>query len=243
MDTMETPLEQSPETRNGARVADEPRCPLCERLINPRWLRKNPAKIRLNEVVVCGPCRNGFANRRQLAYIIDWIIIQILTVAALSLVESMVGGVLAGSPGSSWRLQYLADIGMILAVRALLFCKDGFAGQSPGKALFGLQVIDWDTREPIGFGRSLKRNLPLLIPYVPLVLAFTLLKGWRWGDRWARTRVIWKKHAFKLPFDPWGIRCPICGYDLTGNVSGVCPECGTPIRSRKPPVAIGQARC
>ena len=22
-------------------------------------------------------------------------------------------------------------------------------------------------------------------------------------------------------------RCPHCGYDLTGNVSGVCPECGT----------------
>lgn len=23
--------------------------------------------------------------------------------------------------------------------------------------------------------------------------------------------------------------CSACGYDLTGNVSGVCPECGTPI--------------
>jgi hypothetical protein len=21
-------------------------------------------------------------------------------------------------------------------------------------------------------------------------------------------------------------QCPHCGYDLTGNVSGVCPECG-----------------
>jgi hypothetical protein len=24
--------------------------------------------------------------------------------------------------------------------------------------------------------------------------------------------------------------CRTCGYDLTGNVSGVCPECGTTIR-------------
>jgi hypothetical protein len=24
-----------------------------------------------------------------------------------------------------------------------------------------------------------------------------------------------------------GGRCPRCGYDLTGNISGVCPECGT----------------
>ena len=23
--------------------------------------------------------------------------------------------------------------------------------------------------------------------------------------------------------------CPRCGYDLTGNISGICPECGTPI--------------
>ena len=24
--------------------------------------------------------------------------------------------------------------------------------------------------------------------------------------------------------------CRVCGYNLTGNTSGVCPECGTPIR-------------
>jgi hypothetical protein len=24
--------------------------------------------------------------------------------------------------------------------------------------------------------------------------------------------------------------CVKCGYDLTGNVSGICPECGTPCR-------------
>jgi hypothetical protein len=25
-------------------------------------------------------------------------------------------------------------------------------------------------------------------------------------------------------------QCQNCGYDLTGNVSGVCPECGTPLK-------------
>jgi hypothetical protein len=24
-------------------------------------------------------------------------------------------------------------------------------------------------------------------------------------------------------------QCTSCGYDLTGNTSGVCPECGTPV--------------
>jgi hypothetical protein len=26
--------------------------------------------------------------------------------------------------------------------------------------------------------------------------------------------------------------CPVCGYDLTGNVSGTCPECGTPVTAK-----------
>lgn len=26
------------------------------------------------------------------------------------------------------------------------------------------------------------------------------------------------------------IECPHCDYNLTGNISGICPECGTPIR-------------
>jgi len=27
-------------------------------------------------------------------------------------------------------------------------------------------------------------------------------------------------------------RCGMCRYDLTGNTSGVCPECGTPVRGK-----------
>ncbi|GMU20560.1 MAG: hypothetical protein AMXMBFR13_06570 [Phycisphaerae bacterium] len=33
-----------------------------------------------------------------------------------------------------------------------------------------------------------------------------------------------------------GSLCWTCGYDLTGNLSGVCPECGTPITQRAPAV-------
>ncbi len=31
--------------------------------------------------------------------------------------------------------------------------------------------------------------------------------------------------------------CPHCGYDLTGNESGICPECGSPVEREK----VGQA--
>ncbi len=34
---------------------------------------------------------------------------------------------------------------------------------------------------------------------------------------------------FRFSDDP---RCHVCTYNLTGNLSGICPECGTPIRSR-----------
>jgi hypothetical protein len=36
-------------------------------------------------------------------------------------------------------------------------------------------------------------------------------------------------------------RCNTCGYDLTGNVSGVCPECGAPRQAwpDAPPAAPG----
>jgi hypothetical protein len=30
-------------------------------------------------------------------------------------------------------------------------------------------------------------------------------------------------------------RCSCCGYDLTGNVSGRCPECGSAVGSQAPP--------
>lgn len=35
--------------------------------------------------------------------------------------------------------------------------------------------------------------------------------------------------------DGWPPRCRRCGYDLRGNVSGACPECGAPIHGLDPP--------
>lgn len=35
----------------------------------------------------------------------------------------------------------------------------------------------------------------------------------------------WRMRIQRRP--PRGPGCKRCGYDLTGNVSGVCPECGT----------------
>jgi len=62
--------------------------------------------------------------------------------------------------------------------------------------------------------RGAWRNFALIIPYWPLVLTAAVLPAvalLRIRRARARGRVG---------------RCTACGYDLTGNVSGVCPECG-----------------
>jgi uncharacterized RDD family membrane protein YckC len=79
---------------------------------------------------------------------------------------------------------------------------DGFRGHSPGKAILGLQVIDERDGRPAGFWDSMQRNLILLVPFMPLIIAVLLFQGdgHRLGDGWARTKVIWKDYRHTLPF-------------------------------------------
>ena len=65
----------------------------------------------------------------------------------------------------------------------------------------------WRTTLPF-----LQVGVPLWIPLVALAVPTALV--WRRWFRRARPG-----------------HCPRCGYNLTGNVSGVCPECGTPWRN------------
>ncbi|UCG16338.1 MAG: hypothetical protein JSV19_13690 [Phycisphaerales bacterium] len=74
---------------------------------------------------------------------------------------------------------------------------------------------DWVTRQPDRVLVSVKALLavtPALGGCVCCLVMWWLIRGWK---RWHRT----------------GHRCR-CGYDLTGNVSGICPECGTPIERK-----------
>lgn len=48
----------------------------------------------------------------------------------------------------------------------------------------------------------------------------------RYARRWLDLRMLYRQG-----------KCPVCGYDLQGNVSGVCPECGTPIRESDHPLS------
>jgi hypothetical protein len=56
-----------------------------------------------------------------------------------------------------------------------------------------------------------------LIPHWSIALMFVVLPA-AWLLQWAKARRL-----------PKAGQCRTCRYDLTGNISGVCPECGTPI--------------
>lgn len=70
-----------------------------------------------------------------------------------------------------------------------------------------------------GFGWSMYwnrigRNWSLFVPLWPIVLAASVPTVYLW---WLDRCCIPRGH------------CQHCGYDLTGNVSGVCPECRTAV--------------
>ncbi len=154
-------------------------CPLCGK---DKHMGKR-AKL-LYGHLVCKKCYYAFANRRQFAFAVDIILWSVCLYIVLRL-----------SGLSSGAIQGLAFL------LFPIFClKDGFPGSSLGKAMLGVQVVDKTTGQLSGFRASLIRNFPLIIPFVPLIVAFQLCKGNRIGDGWANTRVIWKKYKDKKPF-------------------------------------------
>lgn len=141
--------------------------------------------------MVCTKCYNGFANRRQIAFFLDSIGWQLIVVPIIGFI---LGVVMVASGASESTIANTVSILWWWLV-AVFLCKDGFAGRSPGKLICGVQVIDATTGLPAGIGASSMRNLPLIIPLVPLLVACQLFKGKRTGDGWANTKVIWKKYA------------------------------------------------
>lgn len=212
--------------------ADQATCPICERVVRAKRMRK------LYDVPVCHKCSNGFANRRQLGWIIDYFSLMAFSSVIGAVVGLMFPQLFLPTKVSTEMETALWFVFSWILVPMLFACKDGFSGYSPGKRLCGVRAVDWDTREPISFLQSFKRNLVLIIPVVPLLVAMQLMKGRRSGDKWANTCVIWVKKEFRMPFDPRGVLCTKCGYNLTGNVSGRCPECGQMIPLKAPAARV-----
>jgi uncharacterized RDD family membrane protein YckC len=133
-------------------------------------------------------------------------------------------------------LMTLLIVGRLFVVPMLLALRDAKRGQSYGKRLMKIQVIDQYTHRPIGIVQSVKRNLCLFLPTVPSMINMQLHVGLRMGDRWANTKVIDQK-KIRHPLYCTEHLCQRCLYNLRGNTTGVCPECGAVVKS------VGQDQC
>ena len=93
-------------------------------------------------------------------------------------------------------------LGSFLVAYVLIILRDGFNGMSPGKRILGLQVINSVSGVPARLPDSLKRNIILAVPVIPIVVIIQLFtgNGLRLGDEWAQTKVIWKQYADRAPF-------------------------------------------
>lgn len=81
-------------------------------------------------------------------------------------------------------------------------------------------------RRGLGMSTLSRSGLGVCVEYSPaiwpLMTALALVAGYfAWTARRARLR------AMRIDGE-----CVVCGFDLLDNVSGVCPECGTPFREK-----------
>lgn len=166
-------------------------CPLCRQATHMHVARA------LYGQWVCWHCFAAFAKRRQLACLLD-----VMGILLLGFSAGLLFGAVASFAGMAPGMVSVVTTLLSWLLLPLWFCKDCFDGQSVGKALCGVRVIDETTGVPCGISTSFKRNLPLIIPFMPLIAGIQLCKGHRTGDSWSNTKVVWKKYADHPIFAP-----------------------------------------
>ena len=88
-----------------------------------------------------------------------------------------------------------------------------------------------------GFGRSPPGDTQyafmfmLMFPFWAVVLLTAVLPA-LWVILWRRRRAVRRRAQAGL--------CGKCGYDLTGNTTGVCPECGTAVATGTTRAGVSQ---
>jgi hypothetical protein len=117
---------------------------------------------------------------RVAAFLVDAVSISIL----LILPASLISYALAWFGGAVQGIAIVWSVALALLLIGLLI-RDGYRGRSIGK-----QMLVTPRGEGCGYGRSVLRNLPLVIPVWNLIEAGLVIAGRaRTGDRIARTNV------------------------------------------------------
>ena len=181
-----------------------PQCCLCG-----NWLQFGSKA--LYGYQVCPKCHSDFAWKRAFAYILDIVFVNVI-VGILIVIALVVGVVIVGAGQSTHNDDAAATagglviifgyFGSLLLAYVLITLRDGFNGMSPGKRILGLQVINSVSGVPARLPDSLKRNIILAVPVIPIVVIIQIFtaNGLRIGDEWAQTKVIWLQYADRAPF-------------------------------------------
>ena len=121
---------------------------------------------------------------RLAAFLVDSVTMSIL----LILPASVISYALAWFGGAVQGIAIVWFIALMLLLVGLLV-RDGYHGRSLGKQMLGLRLMT-PHGEGCGYGRSVVRNLPLIVPLWNLIEAGLVISGRaRTGDRIAHTNV------------------------------------------------------
>ena len=132
-----------------------------------------------------GP-RANFGQRLG-AFLIDWVII---------LAVVIILRVILGAAGSA--------LGLLVGLIYASYLGGSPSGQTVGKKLVGIRIIDFNTGGPIGFGRGALRYVGQIISSIPCYLGFFWMLWDRekqtWSDKIATTVVVPVKD---YPVEKW----------------------------------------
>jgi len=121
---------------------------------------------------------------RVAAFLVDALTMAVVLILPASLVSYTLAWV--GGAVEAIAIVWMAALALLLIG---LLIRDGYRGRSIGKQMLGLRLLT-PSGEGCGWGRSVARNLPLIIPVWNLLEAGLVISGRaRTGDRIARTSV------------------------------------------------------
>lgn len=121
---------------------------------------------------------------RIAAFLVDALSLSVL----LILPASVISYSLAWIGGAIKAIQIVWLVALVIVMTGMLV-RDGHKGRSLGKRILGLRLVT-PVGEGCGYGRSIVRNVPLLVPGWNLIELILVVAGKaRTGDRIARTSV------------------------------------------------------
>lgn len=121
---------------------------------------------------------------RVAAFLVDALIIAVVLILPASGVSYAMAWI--GGSVKAIQIVWFGALGILMLAMLL---RDGFGGRSIGKHLLGLRLIT-PRGDRCGFGRSIVRNLPVVLPPWNILETILVLRGKpRTGDRIAKTIV------------------------------------------------------